>query len=154
MRYTRDSRIRRGLMVVVLSFGLFFGCPDFSRILVCAGKKQNLTCLYADSGKQDWRMARIWELDRSYSGGIAITRFGTDAWDEGIADGSTPGAGTATLGETGRLRKARRYSLRRSVPSTRNTMGGLPPGRLLPLTVDTRSSSPLPGDVKASTATG
>ena len=72
--------------------------PDSSEIFVCPGRGQNLVCLSADSGKEQWRMSRIWELDRSYSvpSGISITRFGLEGWGVGAVDEAVAADGATT----------------------------------------------------------
>ena len=63
--------------------------PAHIHLLLCPGNKQDVVCLLGN-GEEKWRIPRIWEYDRSDSGGpdFYITRFGSNFYHEGLADGT------------------------------------------------------------------
>jgi len=74
----------------------WFGDGLDQRILVCAGRNQELICLQCADGDEAWRVERIWEYERNYVGPsvfeFSITRFGLDEWTLSAAN-STPEKG-------------------------------------------------------------
>ncbi|MFC1757752.1 hypothetical protein ACFL2H_03160 [Planctomycetota bacterium] len=59
--------------------------PETGDIVVCAGKTQDVVCLYPD-GSEAWRIARVWEFQRGFIGPSVfehfMSRFGVDEWDD------------------------------------------------------------------------
>jgi hypothetical protein len=55
-------------------------------ILVCADPVQSILCLEGNSGKEHWRMERLWEYERGFIGPSVwrhfINRFGRDSFEE------------------------------------------------------------------------
>jgi hypothetical protein len=65
--------------------------PMGEAVLVCAGPLDDILCLEAASGKERWRLPRVWEFDRGFVGPSVwshfIGRFGMSASDLDIAEG-------------------------------------------------------------------
>jgi hypothetical protein len=55
-------------------------------LLVCAGPRQDLLCLDRAKGKEIWRLPRVWEFDRGFTGPSVwsnhLSRFGLDSFTE------------------------------------------------------------------------
>jgi hypothetical protein len=60
------------------------------KLLVCAGPKEDLLCLDPASGKLDWRLGRLWEYERGYTGPSVwrhhLGRFGGDSFGFDLND--------------------------------------------------------------------
>lgn len=58
-------------------------------IIVCAGTKEDVLCLDAESGETRWRIPRIWEYERGFIGPSVfehfVERFGIDYMDAQLA---------------------------------------------------------------------
>jgi hypothetical protein len=56
-------------------------------ILICAGSKQAIICLEQASGKQSWKIDKIWEFERGFIGPSVwshfISRYGTSSYSNG-----------------------------------------------------------------------